>query len=506
MKRENLNGERMIKKILIANRGEIAIRVMRAAKELGIDTAAIYSEADKLSPHRFFADESYYIGPSPASESYLNMEKIIDTAKSCEADAIHPGYGFLAENSTFAKMVEDAGIIFIGPNASAMARVGDKLMAREFVKSANGPLIPGMTDKSEDIKVFYKFADKVGYPVLIKAAMGGGGKGMRIVRGKSELEDAVNIAKRESLSAFGDNTVYLEKYIEKPHHIEVQVLFDNYGNGIYLFERECSIQRRYQKIIEESPSPFLDDALRKQMGETAVKIAKAVGYNSAGTVEFLVDKDKNFYFLEVNARVQVEHPVTEMVTGIDIVRHQILLAGGEKIGLKQEDISLNGSAIESRIYAEDEDNNFAPAPGKITYYREPRGPGIRVDSGITEDSDVSPFYDPILAKLIVWGENRDIAIKRMLIALNSYRIEGVKVPFNFLRNVFLHPEFQKGNLHTHFIQEHSSELFSRRDHKYLNEALAVYSYLLLNPLKRSASISEERTEGVWDTLVNWKGF
>ena len=496
----------MIKKILVANRGEIAIRVMRSARELGIKTVAIYSDADESSPHRFFADESCYVGPSPATESYLNMEKVIEVAKSTDVDAIHPGYGFLAENSRFAKMVEDAEIVFIGPNSTAMERVGDKLMARELVKSADGPLIPGMTTRSENIQAFQIFADRVGYPVLIKAAMGGGGKGMRIVREGEELKDAVEAARRESLSAFGDSTVYLEKYIEKPHHIEVQVLFDNYGNGVYLFERECSIQRRYQKIIEESPSPFLDDVLRKQMGETAINIAKAVGYNSAGTVEFLVDKDKNFYFLEVNARVQVEHPVTEMVTGIDIVRHQILLAGGEKLTLKQEEIGLNGSAMEARIYAEDEDNNFAPAPGRIIYYKEPEGPGIRVDSGIKEGYEVSPYYDPILAKLIVWGENRDIAIRRMLIALNSYRIEGVKVPFNFLKNVFLHPEFQKGNLHTHFIQEHSNELFSQKEQSHLNEALAIYSYLLLNPSKALTSVSSEKQEGVWDTLLNWRGF
>jgi len=496
----------MIKKILIANRGEIAIRVMRAAEELGIETISVYSEADKSSPHRFFADESYPIGPSPAIESYLNMGKIIDTAKSCKADAIHPGYGFLAENSAFAKMVEDAGIIFIGPNSDAMAKVGDKLMARELVKSANGPLIPGMINKSNDIKVFQNFADKIGYPVLIKAAMGGGGKGMRIVRNRSKLKDAVIAARRESLSAFGDNTVYLEKYLEKPHHIEVQILFDNYGNGVYLFERECSIQRRYQKIIEESPSPFLEDNLRKKMGETAINIAKTVKYNSAGTVEFLVDKDKNFYFLEVNARVQVEHPVTEMVTGIDIVRHQIMLASGKKISLKQDEMNLNGSAIEARIYAEDEDNNFAPAPGKITYYKEPKGPNVRVDSGIREGYEVSPFYDPILAKLIVWGENREIAVNRMLAALDQYRIEGIKVPFNFLRNVFLHPEFQKGHLHTHFIQENNAKLFAKRKMKHLNQALAIYAYLAINPPHRTSSISSEKRKEVWKTLSNWRGF
>ena len=496
----------MIKKILVANRGEIAIRVMRAAKELGIKTVSVYSEADKSSPHRFFADESYFIGSSPAVKSYLNMEKIIDTAKSCKADAIHPGYGFLAENSTFAKMVEDAGIIFIGPNSNAMAKVGDKLMARELVKSANGPLIPGMINKSEDMKVFQNFAGKIGYPVLIKAAMGGGGKGMRIVREKEGLKDAVKAAQRESLSAFGDNTVYLEKYLEKPHHIEVQILFDNYGNGVYLFERECSVQRRYQKIIEESPSPFLDDNLRKKMGETAIKIAKTVKYNNAGTIEFLVDKDKHFYFLEVNARVQVEHPVTEMVTGIDIVRHQIMLASGEKLSLKQQQINLNGNAIESRIYAEDEDNNFAPSPGKITYYKEPKGPNIRVDSGIKEGYEVSPFYDPILAKLIVWGENREIAVNRMLSALSQYRIEGIKVPFNFLRNVFLHPEFQKGHLHTHFIQENTQALFARRKTKYLNQALAIYAYLTINPPQRVSSVSSEKRTGVWRTLSNWRGF
>jgi len=496
----------MIKKILVANRGEIAIRIMRAAKELGIRTVSVYSDADKLSPHRFFADESYYIGPSPAVESYLNMERIIDTANACSADAIHPGYGFLAENSKFAKMVEDNEIIFIGPMSTAMQRVGDKLMAREYVKSASGPLIPGMTDKTEDINIFQDFADKIGYPVLIKAAMGGGGKGMRIVRDKAKLKDSIIAAQRESQSAFGDKTVYLEKYLEKPHHIEVQILFDNYGNGVYLGERECSIQRRYQKIIEESPSPFIDNKIRESMGETAINIAKAVGYNSAGTVEFLVDKDKKFYFLEVNARVQVEHPVTEMVTGIDIVKHQIKLAGGEKISLNQKDINLRGNAIEVRIYAEDEENDFAPAPGKVIYYKEPKGPGIRVDSGIREGSTVSPFYDPILAKLIVWGENREIAVNKILSAINEYRIEGVKVPFNFLRNVLLHPEFQKGNLHTHFIQDYKSALFSKRKTAHLREALAIYAYITMRPHNKEFKESLTRRKAVWDTLLNWQGF
>ena len=494
----------MIKKILVANRGEIAIRVIRAARELGIKTVSIYSDADKFSPHRFFADESRYIGKAPAAESYLNMEKIIDVAKETGADAIHPGYGFLAENSDFAQMTEDAGLIFIGPNPQSMKRVGDKLMARELVKSANGPLIPGMTTKSEDIDIFYKFAKEIGYPVLIKAAMGGGGKGMRIVRDEQELKDAVMASKRESLSAFGDSTVYLEKYLERPHHIEVQVLFDNHGNGIYLFERECSIQRRYQKIIEESPSPFLDEEQRRRMGETAINIGKAVGYNSAGTVEFLVDKDKNFYFLEVNARVQVEHPVTEMVTGVDIVRHQILVAAGEPLTLKQEDISLKGHAIEARLYAEDQDNNFAPSPGKIVYYKEPKGPGIRVDSGIEEGYEVSPYYDPILAKLIVWGENRNIAINRMINALNDFRIEGVKVPFNFLRNVFLHPEFQKGNLHTHFIQEYEEELFKNPENKFREEALIAYTFITEN--MHTSYTKEEKMPGVWDTMKNWRIF
>jgi len=372
----------MIKKILVANRGEIAVRVIRACRELGIPSVSVYSEADRKSLHVQMADEAYEIGPPPPSESYLNIPKIIEIAKRAGANAIHPGYGFLAENWQFAKACEDEGIIFIGPNPNAMRLLGNKVESRKEMEKAGIPVIPGMKSSSRDFSVFKEEAEKIGYPVLIKAAGGGGGKGMRIIRSSQELIPSLESSMRESKSAFGDDSVYLEKFIEEPRHVEIQVLADNYGNAIHLCERECSVQRRYQKIIEESPSPALDEDLRERMGETAKKVIKHAGYNNAGTVEFLLDKERNFYFLEVNARVQVEHPVTEMVTGIDIVKNQIFIADGEKLKYKQGDIKQRGHAIEGRIYAENPENNFLPSPGKILYLKEPSGPGIRCDSGV----------------------------------------------------------------------------------------------------------------------------
>ncbi len=471
----------MIKKILVANRGEIAVRVIRACRELGIPSVAVYSEADRRSLHIQMADEAYEIGPPPPSESYLNIPKIIEIAKKAGANAIHPGYGFLAENWEFAKACEDEGITFIGPNPNAMRLLGNKVESRKEMEKAGIPVIPGMKSSSRDFNVFKEEAKKIGYPVLIKAAGGGGGKGMRIIRNSEELIPSLESSMRESKSAFGDDSVYLEKFIEEPRHVEIQVLADNYGNAIHLCERECSVQRRYQKIIEESPSPALDEDLRERMGETAKKVIKHAGYNNAGTVEFLLDKERNFYFLEVNARVQVEHPVTEMVTGIDIVKNQIFIADGEKLKYKQGDIKQRGHAIEGRIYAEDPENNFLPSPGKILYLREPSGPGIRCDSGIFSGYEVSPLYDPILSKLIVWAEDRNSAIRRMLSALREYVILGIKTTIPFLISVMEHPEFIKGNTFTSFVEKYFKDWKEEREN-FEREAIISSGIIFFNNL------------------------
>ncbi len=441
----------MIKKVLVANRGEIAIRVMRACGELDIKTVAVYSDADQKSLHLQFANKAVYIGKSPPLESYLNMDIIIETAKKVGADAIHPGYGFLAENPEFAKKCEDAGIIFVGPNSSALRLVGDKVASRETIRKTGIPIIPGMRSVGRDIEEFKKTAREIGYPVLIKASLGGGGKGMHIVKNEKELESAINTGRREAKSAFGDESIYLEKYIEKPRHIEFQVLADNFGKVVHLFERECSIQRRYQKIIEETPSQALDTQLRDKMSRAAKKVIKTSKYTNAGTVEFLLDKDKNFYFLEVNARIQVEHPITELTTGVDLVKQQLLIASGEKLTLKQEDIHQHGHAIEARIYAEDPENDFLPSPGKIHFLEEPQGPGVRMDSGIYSGWEVPTHYDPILSKLIVWGKTREEARKRMVQALKNYVILGIKSTIGFLIDIIEHPKFISGDTHTNFI-------------------------------------------------------
>lgn len=496
----------MFNKILIANRGEIAIRVARACRELGIATVGIYSTADLKSSHLQFVDEAFCIGEPAPQQSYLNIQKIIDVATKAGAVAIHPGYGFLAENARFAEACEQAKIAFIGPSSKALMLVGDKVASRNTVKAVGVPIIPGMEGASTDMRTFATMAEKVGYPVIVKASMGGGGKGMRIVRTPKELRESIAAGQSEAKSAFGDETVYLEKYIEKPRHIEFQVLRDKHGNVIHLFERECSIQRRHQKIIEETPSPALNDELRRKMGEAAKQVIVAADYTNAGTVEFLLDKDLRFYFLEVNARVQVEHPITEMVTGVDLVRQQIMIAAGEKIKLVQEAVQQRGHAIESRIYAEDPENNFMPSPGKILLLQEPSGPGVRIDSGIYAGWDVPPHYDPILSKLITWAENRKMSIARMNHVLKNYVILGIKTNIGFLKRIMEAPTFGRGDYHTHFIDEHEDELLPT--HTTLPCALIAQALLLQEKrivLSGSGLEATRHTEMTpWQELGHWE--
>jgi len=497
----------MFKKILIANRGEIAVRVIRACRELGIKAAVIYSEVDRASLHIQLADEAYLVGPAAPRESYLNIDRIIEIARSCQAEAIHPGYGFLAENPDFSRRCEEEGIIFIGPNSRALKLVGDKIMARRTMEEAGIPIIPGMKGVGRDLDEYVKEARKLGYPVMIKASAGGGGKGMRIVYREEDLRPALEAGMREALAAFGDESVYLEKYIEEPRHVEFQVLADNYGHVIHLFERECSIQRRHQKIVEETPSQALTPELRQKMGETAKKVLQVAGYNNAGTVEFLLDKNNNFYFLEVNARLQVEHPVTELTTGIDLVHQQIKIAAGEKLAFKQEDLKQRGHAIEGRIYAEDPARGFLPSSGKILFLQEPRGPGIRVDSGIYAGWDVPIYYDPILAKLIVWGENREIACRRMLAALKDYVILGIATTIPFLREVIGHPEFLAGRTTTNFIQKYFAgwqETIREVDLRRLAQAAAAYLELNRKPVYKAEGISRTTRLSPWQTLGRWR--
>jgi acetyl-CoA carboxylase biotin carboxylase subunit len=440
-----------INKVLIANRGEIAVRILRGCRDEGITSVCLYSDCDKTALHARMADEVYYVGPSPSIDSYLRQDRIIDIAKKSGADGIHPGYGFLAENSEFAKLCEDNGLIFIGPKARTIALLGDKLQARKLALNSDLPVVPGAEFDNTDSARIKDIASEIGYPVLIKAAAGGGGKGMRIVENESALSESIESAIREAGAAFGDGRVFLEKYLVKPRHIEIQIFADLHGNAVYLGERECSIQRRHQKVIEESPSPVVTDELRARMGHAAVNIVKASGYVGAGTVEFLVDQDLNFYFLEVNTRLQVEHPVTEMVTGIDLVREQLRVARGEPLSFKQDDIKPRGHAIECRIYAEDPHHNFMPSTGKIIAYREPSGPGIRVDSGVVAGSEIPLYYDPIISKMIVWGNDRMEAIDRTLRALIEYRISGLQTTLGFSCSVMRNHSFQMGDYTTDFI-------------------------------------------------------
>ncbi len=437
---------------------------------MGIETVAVYSDVDEQALHIQYADEAVRIGPPEPLSSYLNIDAIIEAAKSTGAEAIHPGYGFLAENSSFAKRCHDEGFIFIGPPHEALALLGDKISSRKLMSEQGIPIIPGMISSGKELKDLEKFAEEIGYPVIIKAAAGGGGKGMRIISEQSKLLSSAESSMREAQKAFGDGTIYLEKFIEKPRHIEFQILIDKHEHCIHLFERECSIQRRYQKIVEETPSPALDSDLRQKMGETAKKIALLAGYRNAGTVEFLLDQNKNFYFLEVNARVQVEHPITEMTTGVDIVCEQLKIASGERLNIGQDALSQRGHSIECRIYAEDPENNFLPSPGKIVSMKEPVGPGIRIDSGIYEGFEVPIHYDPILSKLIVLAENREVALRKMELALADYKILGIRNTISFLRKLIIHPEFQAGRTHTNFIDEHMSS-WGREEGKYSNIAL-----------------------------------
>jgi len=495
----------MFKKILIANRGEIAVRVMKACRELGIKSVAVYSKIDKDALHVQTADEAICIGEAAPSESYLNMDAIIAATKQSGAEAIHPGYGFLSENYIFAERCEKEGIVFIGPTAKSMKLVGDKVASRAVTEKAGIPLIPGMKDKSTDPEECFAAAEQIGYPVLLKASAGGGGKGMRVARNKEELAEAVEAGMREAKSAFGDPSVYLEKYIEKPRHVEFQVLADNHGNAVHLFERECSIQRRHQKIVEESPSVALDDDLRRRMGETALKVVEVSGYTNAGTVEFLLDENGSYYFLEVNARLQVEHPVTEMVVGIDLVHAQIRIAAGDKLWFTQSDVHQNGHAIECRIYAEDPESNFMPSAGKILYMKEPTGPGIRHDCGVFSGSEVSVYYDPILSKLIAWAPTRGICCHRMASALADFPVLGIKTDIEFLRDVVTHPEFMAGNTFTSFIANNMPDWSPSPNDSQLDTALiAAGQFLSGNKKRPSASGVDHHTPTPWETLGAWE--
>jgi propionyl-CoA carboxylase alpha chain len=443
-----------MKKILIANRGEIAIRVMKTAKKMGIKTVAIYSDADKNAPHTNFADEAVCIGESPSNKSYLLGNKIIEVAKKLNVDAIHPGYGFLSENANFAKKVENSNIVFIGPKSASIATMGNKLAAKDAVKKYNIPMVPGEDKAIQSPEKAAEIAKKIGFPILIKAAAGGGGKGMRIVYQESEILEQLKRAISEATSAFGDGSVFIEKYIKSPRHIEIQVLADCLGNVVHLFERECSVQRRHQKVVEEAPSPILTPELRKKMGEDAIKVAKSCNYLGAGTVEFLVDENLNYYFLEMNTRLQVEHPVTELITGVDLVEEQINIAQGKAISFQQNDIKIKGHALELRVYAEDSFQNFMPSIGKLTKYKLPIGNGIRVDNGFEEGMEIPIYYDPMLSKLITYGKTRDEAIQLMLTAIKNYEIDGIKTTLPFGKFVFEHIAFTSGNFNTHFVKNY----------------------------------------------------
>jgi acetyl-CoA carboxylase biotin carboxylase subunit len=441
----------MFRRILIANRGEIAVRVARACREMGIESIGVFSDVDRRALYVRKVDHAYHIGPAQASESYLNTEKILDVARRSGAEAIHPGYGFLSENTQFVTSCEREGIKFIGPSARSMEMMGSKTRARQTMKKAGVPFVPGSEKGLESVGRALDFAGKIGYPVMLKAAAGGGGKGMRPVRTPDEMRSAYDLTRSEAQRAFGDNEVYIEKLIENPRHVEMQIMADEHGNVIYLGERECSIQRRHQKVMEEAPSPIVDDEMRRRMGEIAVRAAKVAHYTNAGTVEFLVDQSRNFYFLEMNTRLQVEHPVTELVTGLDLVQMQIGIAAGEQLTIRQQDVQIRGHAIECRIYAEDPDNNYFPSPGRITRLISPAGPGIRRDGGIYEGWTVPIEYDPLLSKLSAYGPTRTDAINRMRRALVEVFIGGIKTNISLFRRILLHPEFQAGNFDTGFL-------------------------------------------------------
>lgn len=487
-----------IKKILVANRGEIALRVMRTAKEMGIKTVAIYSDADRNSPHVKYADEAVNVGPPPSAQSYLLGDKIIEICKSLSVDAIHPGYGFLSENAKFAKKVEDNGIIFIGPSPQSIEVMGDKLAAKEAVSHYDVPMVPGVNHAVTEAEEAREIASQIGYPVLIKASAGGGGKGMRVVEAPEELEEQMKRAISEAQSAFGDGSVFVEKYITSPRHIEIQVLGDKHGNLVYLFERDCSIQRRHQKVIEEAPSSLLTPEKRKAMGEAALGVARSCNYYGAGTVEFIVDENVDFFFLEMNTRLQVEHPVTEEITGIDLVKEQILIAEGHPLSFKQEDLKIKGHALEVRVYAEDPTNNFLPDIGKLTTYQPPKGPGVRVDDGFEEGMDIPIYYDPMIAKLVTFGKDRTEAIQRMVRAIQEYNITGVKTTLNFCEFAIQHEAFTSGKFDTKFVQNYfKPEMLQKLNPEHM-EIAAVLAAMVVED-KNSAHLRVKN-----DQPSNWK--
>ncbi len=498
----------MFKKVLIANRGEIAVRIIRACRELGLETVAVFSEADRNALHVRYADEAYLLGPAPSRESYLRADKIFEVAKISGADAIHPGYGFLAEREDFSARCAELGITFIGPKPSSIAAMGDKAEARATVIKAGVPVVPGTEDvgnmTNDDL---LRVAPQIGFPLLIKATAGGGGKGMREVKNIEEMPALLASARREAESAFGDGNVYLEKLVEGARHIEFQIMADSFGNVIHLGERECSIQRRHQKLLEEAPSPFLDDELRKKMGDVAVRSAQAVDYLNAGTIEFLVDKERNFYFLEMNTRLQVEHPITEMVTGIDIVAEQLRIARGRQLSYTQEQVQFKGHAIECRINAEDPFNNFIPSTGRITHSLIPTGPGVRVDTGVFPGFEITPFYDPMIAKLIVWGETRAQAILRMRRALEEYRIVGVRTNIPFHQTLMDSHRFMGGQFDTRFVEERFSMDDAMEPSESSAEIAAILATLVAHQEnERSATIvrRNERDTSNWKWVGRWE--
>jgi acetyl-CoA carboxylase biotin carboxylase subunit len=498
----------MFNKVLVANRGEIAVRIIRACRELGLETVAVFSEADRNALHVRYADEAYLLGPAPSRESYLRADKILEIAKKSGANAIHPGYGFLAEREDFASKCADMGVTFIGPKPSSIAAMGDKAEARATVIKAGVPVVPGTEDvgnmTNDDL---LRIAPTIGFPLLIKATAGGGGKGMREVRSLEEMPTLLASARREAESAFGDGNVYLEKLVEGARHIEFQIMADTFGNVIHLGERECSIQRRHQKLLEEAPSPFLDDELRQKMGDVAVRAAKSVDYVNAGTIEFLVDKDRNFFFLEMNTRLQVEHPVTEMVTGIDIVAEQLRVARGRQLSYTQEQVQFKGHAIECRVNAEDPFNNFVPSTGRITHSLIPTGPGVRVDTGVYPGFEITPFYDPMIAKLIVWGETRAQAILRMRRALEEYRIVGVRTNIPFHQTLMDSHRFMGGQFDTRFVEERFSMDDAIEPSETSSEIAAILATLVShNETERSAQKvrRNERDASNWKWVGRWE--
>lgn len=488
-----------MKKILVANRGEIALRIMRSAREMGIKTVAVYSEADRESLHVRYADEAVFIGPSPSNQSYLLGDKIIEACRITGAEAIHPGYGFLSENASFARLVKESGLILIGPTPEAMEIMGNKLSAKAAAQKYNIPMVPGTEEAITDVPEAKRRAIEVGFPILIKAAAGGGGKGMRIVNQPSDFEEQMQLAVSEATSAFGDGSVFIERYVTSPRHIEIQVLGDTHGNIVHLFERECSIQRRHQKVIEEAPSSILTPELRQKMGSCAVDVARSVDYVGAGTVEFILDENSDFFFLEMNTRLQVEHPVTEMITGLDLVKEQIKIARGEKLSYLQDDLTINGHALELRVYAEDPENNFLPDIGSLQTYNTPKGNGVRVDDGFEKGMEIPIYYDPMIAKLITFGKNREEALDRMVRAIDEYDITGIKTTLAFGKFVIKHAAFRSGNFDTHFVSKYFTPDSLKNE---MEEEALIAALVVAGNFKQRDNMRV--IEGNKSLISNWK--